>query len=121
VAPQAVLRGDPAFERAEIVGSLGSVEVNDVTRSAVFRGTDADRLEVFEPSPFTNEAAFMTTIGDHLRAFLTRVSAGEPPPVSGLDGLRGLELVEAARRSHLDNRVVLLAEASYSQEASEEE
>ncbi len=106
------------FERAEIVGSLGSVQVDDVTRSAVFRGTDADRLEVFEPSPFTNEAAFLTTIGDHLRAFLARVSAAEPPPVSGLDGLRGLELVEAARRSHRENRVLLLAEASHPQETS---
>jgi predicted dehydrogenase len=103
------------FEHAEIVGSLGSVQVDDVTRAAVFRGADADRLEVFEPSPFTNEAAFMTTIGDHLRTFLARVSEGEPPPVSGLDGLRGLELVEAARLSHLENRVVSMDETSDNQ------
>ena len=81
-----------------------------MTRTAVFRGTDVDRLEVFKPSPFTNEAAFTTTIGDHLRTFLARVSAGEPPPVSGLDGLRGLELVEAALLSHRENRTVVLDE-----------
>jgi myo-inositol 2-dehydrogenase / D-chiro-inositol 1-dehydrogenase len=96
------------FERAELVGSLGSVEVNDVTRTAVFRGADVDRLEVFKPSPFTDEAAFTTTIGDHVRTFLACVAAGEPPPVSGLDGLLGLELVEAALLSHRENRTVVL-------------
>ena len=100
------------FEHSTLVGSLGSLEIEDVTGAAVYRSTDLDRLEVFKPSPFTDEAVFTTTIGDHLRAFLACVSAGEPPPVPGIDGLRGLELVEAALRSHVENRVIPLATGS---------
>ena len=92
-------------EHAEIVGSLGTVRVNDVTRSATFWTDDPDRREVFEPSTFGDDSAFHSTIGEHLRAFLERVSAGEPAPVSGVDGLRGLELVEAALRSHAEGHV----------------
>ena len=46
--------------------ALGSVQIDDVTRAAIYRSTDLDRLELFEPSPFTDEAGFITTIGDHL-------------------------------------------------------
>jgi predicted dehydrogenase len=95
-------------ERAEIVGSLGTVRVNDVVRSATFWSDDPDRSQVFEPGTFGDEGTFESTIREHLRTFLARVAAGQPPPVSGLDGLRGLELVEAALRSHAEEREVPL-------------
>src|SRR4051812_11390054 len=53
-------------ERAEIVGSLGSVGINDVTRSASFWTTDPDRCEVVSPGAFTDQAGFYTTVGEHL-------------------------------------------------------
>ena len=94
-------------ERAEIVGSLGSVSVDDVTRAATFWTTDPDRYEVVTPGIFTDDAGFYTTVGEHVRAFLERLASGSPPPVSGLDGLRGLELAEAALRSHAEGRPVV--------------
>ena len=95
-------------ERAEIVGSLGRVRVDDVTRSATFWTDDPDRREVFEPSTFGDAGAFHSTIGEHVRTFLACLSASRPVPVSGVDGLRGLELVEAALRSHAEGRDVAL-------------
>jgi predicted dehydrogenase len=99
-------------ERADIVGSLGTVRVDDVVRSATFWTIDPDRRQVFEPGTFGDEGAFDSTIRDHLRTFLARLAAGEDPPVSGVDGLRGLELVEAALRSHAEGREVELTGAS---------
>ena len=83
-------------ERAEIFGSLGTVRVDDVTRSTTFWTNDPDHREVFEPSTFGDAGVFHSTIGEHLRTFLACLSACRPVPVSGVDGLRGLELVEAA-------------------------
>ena len=70
-------------EHAEIVGSLGSVGIDDVTRSASFWTTDPDRCEVVSPGVFTDQAGFYTTVGEHLKAFLESLAAGLVPPVSG--------------------------------------
>jgi myo-inositol 2-dehydrogenase/D-chiro-inositol 1-dehydrogenase len=93
-------------ERADIIGSLGTVRVDEVTRSATFWTNDPDRREVFEPGLFSDEGAFDGTVREHVCAFLERLAAGEPPPVSGGDGLRGLELAEAALRSHAEGRLL---------------
>src|SRR5262249_36030375 len=105
-------------ERADVVGSLGTVRVDDVVRSATFWTVDPDRRQVFEPRTFGDEGSFDSTIRDHLRTFLARLSTGEDPPVSGVDGLRGLELVEAALRSHAEGREVALTGASDSSRVS---
>jgi myo-inositol 2-dehydrogenase/D-chiro-inositol 1-dehydrogenase len=94
------------FERGEIVGSLGTVRIDDVTRATTFWSTDPDHREILEPGVFTNDADFSSTVGEHLRLFLARLSADEAPPVTGFDGLRGLELAEAALRSHAEGRAV---------------
>jgi predicted dehydrogenase len=99
-------------ERAEIVGSLGTVRVDDVIRAATFWTDDPDRRQVFEPSTFGQAGSFDSTIRDHLYAFIARVSSGEEPPVTGIDGLRGLELVAAALRSHEEGREVVLNPAT---------
>jgi myo-inositol 2-dehydrogenase/D-chiro-inositol 1-dehydrogenase len=99
-------------ERTEIVGSLGSVQVDDVTRAATSWTTDPDRCEVSTLGLFTGEAGFHATIGEHVKAFLESVAAGSSPPVAGLDGLRGLELAEAALRSHAEGRPIMVAEPS---------
>ena len=87
------------FESAEIVGRLGTVRVEDVTRSATFWTDNPDRREVFEPNLLPFDFSLDATIREHVNVFLARVLAGLPPPVPGIDGLRGLELVEAALRS----------------------
>jgi myo-inositol 2-dehydrogenase/D-chiro-inositol 1-dehydrogenase len=99
-------------ETAEIVGSLGSVRVEDVTRAATSWTINPDRCEVSTPGLFSGEAGFHATIGEHLRAFLESVANGSSPPVAGLDGLRGLELSEAALRSHAEGRPVNLDDSS---------
>jgi predicted dehydrogenase len=93
-------------EQACIAGDRGSVHVDDVTKAATFWSSDFVRRKVFEPSPFSEEASFSSTITQHVQRFLECVSFGSPPPVSGIDGLRGLELVEAAIQSHSENCVV---------------
>jgi myo-inositol 2-dehydrogenase/D-chiro-inositol 1-dehydrogenase len=98
-------------EQACIAGDRGSVHVDDVTKAATFWSTDYVRRTVFEPSPFSDEASFSSTITQHVQRFLECVSVGNPPPVSGIDGLRGLELVEAAIQSHSDNCVVVMPRA----------
>jgi predicted dehydrogenase len=99
-------------ESAEIVGSLGSVRVDDVTRTATSWMTDPDQCQVSTPSVFTGEAGFSSTIGEHVRVFLESLATGSSPPVAGLDGLRGLELAEAALRSHAEGRPITVAEPS---------
>src|SRR5262249_12400186 len=87
------------IESAEIVGSLGTVRVEDVTRSAIFWTDDPDRREAFEPNLLPFDYSLDATIREHVDAFLRRILAGQPPPVPGVEGLRSLELVEAALRS----------------------
>jgi myo-inositol 2-dehydrogenase/D-chiro-inositol 1-dehydrogenase len=95
-------------ERTDLVGSLGTARVDDVVRSATFWTDDPDQRQIFEPATFGDAGSFRSTIREHLQLFLARVAVGAEPPVSGFDGLRGLELVEAALRSHAEGREVAL-------------
>ncbi|MBI4602761.1 MAG: Gfo/Idh/MocA family oxidoreductase [Planctomycetes bacterium] len=92
-------------ERMEIEGSAGSIVVEDVTRAVELRGPEADRVEVLRPSHFS---AFHDTIAQHVQAFIAHVASGLEPPVTGLDGLRSLEVAAAAVRSHALGRPVEL-------------
>jgi predicted dehydrogenase len=87
-------------EEAQIVGELGELHVNDVTGPATYLDSNLAGKEVYLPCRSNAVTAFSATIIQHVQCFLECVAAGSPPPVSGLDGLRSLELVEAALRSH---------------------
>jgi predicted dehydrogenase len=89
-------RDEQARTREECVffGSRGTIVVEDVTRRASLWEKDPGCREVFEPNGFAGPTDFHATLAAHLQAFLASLSRGEPIPVTGQDGLRGLELVE---------------------------
>lgn len=87
------------WEQMQIAGSRGQVTVVDVSREVVVRTLDADHCERYRPDPFGSGDQFHATIVSHVRDFVTHLIEGRPVPVSGTDGLRGLEIVAAAVQS----------------------
>lgn len=89
------------WERATFEGTQGRIVVDDVTRRVLVSGTDPDRFQTYQSDPFGSGGSFYETIAAHIRSFLDCLAAGTPPPVSGRDGLRGMEVAEAAVESHV--------------------
>jgi predicted dehydrogenase len=87
-------------ESMEILGSEGRIQVEDVTREARLVDVTGDRIEIGHPDPFHAGDAFYATITSHLHDFMRRRARGEPAPVTGRDGVRGLMIVAAAIQSH---------------------
>lgn len=87
-------------------GAKGTLIVEDVTRRVLLHETGPDRREVFQPNHFIQGDAFYDSLKAHVGAFLEHVADGKAPPVTGLDGLRGLEIVDAAMRSEKEGRSV---------------
>lgn len=87
------------WERMEISGARGQVTVDDVAREVVVRSLDADHCQSYRPDPFRSGDQFYATIVDHVRDFVMHLIEGRPVPVSGTDGLRGLEIVAATVQS----------------------
>jgi myo-inositol 2-dehydrogenase/D-chiro-inositol 1-dehydrogenase len=86
-------------EWLELGGESGAIVVEDVTRRVILSLADADRRESFEPNHFTGGDAFYDSLGEHLRTFIEMVAHGQPPPVTGHDGVASLRLAAAAIRS----------------------
>jgi len=87
------------WERMEMSGSEGSIAVEDVTREARLFQRSPDHAEIRRENHFEAGDAFHATIGLHVQAFVERIAAGQDPPVTGRDGLRGLEIIEEAVQS----------------------
>ena len=90
-------------ELAIIGGTDGEIRVHDVCRRAEVWSRDPDCVSVATPDPFAGGDVFSQSMGAHLADFLKRCAAGETPAVSGDDGVRGLQIVEAAIQSHRSN------------------
>jgi predicted dehydrogenase len=89
------------IESAEFGGTGGILFVDDVQKSVRRCGLDLDALAEFRPSPFgAAGTAFYDSLTAHLHGFLACLRAGEAVPVSGEEGVRGLEIVEAAILAH---------------------
>ena len=99
--------GHPAAQTLELAGTEGRVVVENVVDAArLFEHGRRDYLE-WRPGLFeAGERDFWRTIDAHLHAFVDALAAGQPPPVSGRDGLRALELTFAAIRSFEEGRIV---------------
>ncbi len=78
-------------------GSTGTIVVEDIAHRVVLSGSTPELCIVTEPQPASDP------IGDsvvaHLQAFIDQVAAGGKPPVSGRDGLVGMQLAAAAVES----------------------
>lgn len=87
-------------ELAILGGTEGEIRVHDVCRRLEVWTGDPDCQAVSTPDLFGKGDAFEATHGAHLADFLKRCAAGEPPAISGDDGLRGLQIAEAAVESN---------------------
>jgi predicted dehydrogenase len=87
-------------ERMDVSGADGELVIEDVTRRVRLVTRDPDWTEACRPNPFEDGDAFHDTLKAHLCAFIEQIARGLPPPVTGIDGLCGMRLAEAALESH---------------------
>jgi predicted dehydrogenase len=93
-------------ERMEIEGTAGSLAVVDVTREVTVALLEPDRFETIRPNSFVEGDAFHETVRTHVRSFVASLVEGREPPVTGLDGLRGMIIAEAALESYQRGRPI---------------
>ncbi len=97
-------------EWCEIAGDSGAIVVDDVVRECAVRGLDPDVVQRSRPDAFHgNGADFPSTIDLHIARFLAAVRMGGPAPVPAEEGVRGLQVVDAAIRSFETGKVVDVA------------
>ncbi len=86
-------------EWLELGGAAGSLVVEDVTRRVILTGADPDRRETFEPDHFGAGGPFYDSLLEHVQVFIEQVARGQQPPVTGHDGLIGMQWAAAAIES----------------------
>ncbi|MDE0300284.1 MAG: Gfo/Idh/MocA family oxidoreductase [Candidatus Poribacteria bacterium] len=103
---QNVPRWTRTSEWTEIGGTNGTVVIEDVMQTVKYWSVDPDQVECFRPNYFRGQSAFYDSLTDHIHCFLSRLANGKSPAVTGQDGLRGLEIVDAAVQSNRTGQVV---------------
>ena len=103
---QEVPRWTRTSEWTEIGGTRGTVVIEEVMKAVKFWSVDPDQIEYFHPNYFKGQTAFYDSLTNHIHNFLDRLSKGKSPLVTGEDGLRGLEIVQAAIQSNQMGHVV---------------
>ena len=93
------------WELTEIGGMDGMISVEDVMLG-VKLWTTPDQAETFRPSYWTGNITFYDSLRMHVQSFLEQIAAGQTPLVTGHDGLRGLEIIQAAIESGRSGVVV---------------
>lgn len=97
------IRQDPT-RACTVVGETGTLRWNALSGTVELFSKGADAWQtVFEYRPHTDE-----TYEEEWRHFLSCLSSGSQPIVSGHDGLAVLQIVEAARRSSMTRANVLI-------------
>ncbi|MEM7126227.1 MAG: Gfo/Idh/MocA family oxidoreductase [Chloroflexota bacterium] len=86
------------WELTEIGGMKGMISIEDVMLGVKLWSTP-DQAETFRPSYWTENITFYDSLRIHVHSFLERIATGQTPLVSGQDGLRGLEIIQAAIES----------------------
>ena len=86
-------------ETMTIVGSAGSLTVEDVTRSVTAVANDPEERETWLADPWDPVSSFWDTIGAHVRVFVSKIKCGESPEVTGRDGVASLRIAAAAEDS----------------------
>ena len=103
---QEVPRWTRTSEWTEIGGTKGTVVIEDVMKGVKFWSVDPDHIEYFRPNFFKGQSAFYDSLTNHVHCFLERLAEGKTPLVTGQDGLRGLEIVQAAVQSNRTRQIV---------------
>ena len=103
---QEVPRWTRTSEWTEMGGTRGTVVIEDVMKAVKFWSVDPDQIKFFRPNYFKGQTTFYDSLTNHIHNFLERLSEGKTPLVTGQDGLRGLEIVQAAIQSNQMGHVV---------------
>jgi len=96
-------------ERCELVGSRGSIIVDNVTESVQCYGTDPDQVHEYRPNPFLAGNAFYESLKSLIIDFVNCLSNAQPPTVTARDAVISMQLAEAALRSHREGSAVAVS------------
>jgi predicted dehydrogenase len=86
-------------ERLELVGTRGSIVVDDVTRGVQITTSDPDLVVSYRANHFVAGDSFYESLTSHVQDFIAHVAQDRRPPVPGLEGLRGMQIAAAAMES----------------------
>lgn len=99
----------PGAQSFELCGLRGRVVVENIVDAVRLFHHDTHAYTEWRPGIFdSHKRDFWATIDAHIDAFLEALILDKPPPVSGEDGLKALELTFAAIRSFEERTVVSL-------------
>jgi predicted dehydrogenase len=87
------------IEYMEVCGTKAYAVVEDIVSEFRLHRHDQRDTIVWRPTIFDERGRFDSTFGAHVHAFVDALAAGKPAPVTGLDGLRCLEVIEGCIRS----------------------
>jgi len=101
--------GQPrTLERMDLIGSQGTLTVDNVTRGITLERLGSDDVQTLRPDPSDAGDAFYQTLIDHLQSFIGHLAHGEPPDVTAHDALASLAAAEAAIESLQTGRAIEL-------------
>lgn len=86
------------IERLEVGGVQGYLVVDNVMDGLHLCLHEREEEQVWK-SNVLQKCDFSLTFSNHIKTFIDRVSEGKNPPITGMDGLRSLQIAEAAVRS----------------------
>ena len=87
------------IEYLEVCGTKAYAVVEDIVSEVRLHRHDRQDITVWRPTIFDERGRFDTTFGLHVHAFVDALAAGQPVPVTGLDGLRCLQVIEGCIKS----------------------
>ena len=97
----------PAAQFLEASGTSGRLQVENVVDAVRLYRHDEPAFVQWRPGLFDTAARdFWRTVDVHVGRFVDAVAAGDDPPVTGVDGVRALELTYAAIRSFEEGRPI---------------
>ena len=86
------------IESFEIGGTKGFIIVDNILDGVRFYPVDDPEYRCWNPTIF-HRSDFSITWTNHIKVFAEKIFEGLPPPITGLDGLRSLQIAEAAIKS----------------------
>jgi predicted dehydrogenase len=94
------------IEWFEVGGTRGFLQVDNVVHELRMYLHDEPEARFWRPNILRDDPRFYGTVPAHVRAFCESIAAGKQPPVTGLDGLRSLQIIEAAIESFETSRTI---------------
>lgn len=97
------------IEFLEVCGSSGYMRVDNIVEGVSFYPHGDQTVRVWRPNIFdTGALTFNRIFENRVHAFVDDLIAGREPAPTGMDGLKALQVIEAAIQSFEEKRVVAL-------------